>query len=345
MNPRHVVIFRGPAPKINALNITFDRDVPTPVDLQQYEKLNLAVFDDYREGVPCKEGRPILIKLMHYPRMVMWSKQFVEIVRVRYPTCPIVIHGIQPGFEVLFEDIENCQVLFNPNHAELKSIQPYREFDLTYGDQARMGRRPLTLVAAPYGAQTAIAFNIIYGFRGWQEEIPPVYPPIEMPAQGDYVLLVEYGPNRERSWDGLREAMKARLDKDGIAYKSIKVSTSESFRQDWELVKGAYYCIFCGESDLVYAAALQGKRGVFASREDQKGWPLRAQLKGSWFPENGLIPIEDGTPPTTWADRIVRKVKKLAPGAVPVADEPPGEGTLLLKPSTGEMHAQSNVLG
>lgn len=339
---RHVVVYRGQAPRVNILNMTFDRGVPTPVDAVQYEKLDIANFEDYRPGIQVSKGRPILIKLLHHTRTALWGRQFVQIVRSRFPTCPIVIYGLQPGFDVAYEDIPDTTCLFSPTHTELKKIQPYREYDLTYGEHARIGRRPLTLVAAPYGAQTAIAYNVVYGYDGWQNDIPKAYPPVEEPPTGSYVLVVEYGPNRERSWEGLRDEVLTQLQSSGIPFKSIKSSSPESFRSDWDLIGDAWYCIFCGESDLVYAAALQGKRGVFVTKPDIPGWPLRGQLAGSWFPENGIVEI-DGTPPALWAERIIRKAKRLAPGYIPEDEGPePVSNTVLLNPHTGGINAPAD---
>lgn len=337
---RHVVKYVGQAQRISVNNITFDRDVPTPVDLAQHSKLDVSAFADYKPGDPCTKGRPILIRVMHYTRTVLWSRQFVEIVKARYPSCPIVIHGLQsPGFERVFEGIAGVSFLHNPSHKELKKIDPYRTFDLTYGDMARMGRRPLTLIAGSYGAQTAIALNIIYGFDGWENEIPRAYP-IVGPLSGDYVAVVEYGPDRERSWEALRDAVVASLTESGVAFKTIRVGNPETFEQDWETIRGSFYTVICGESDLVYVAALLGKRGVFASRGDHQGWMLRGQLKGSWFPENGIIEIEDGTPPKVWADRITRKIQRLI--GIDVV-EPPSQ-TVLLNPTTGGINAPADDL-
>lgn len=338
-----LVVYRGQRKQISVGNntagrVTFDQGVPTPVPIVFAKNLDMSVWEHWEPGQPASKGRPIHIKLPAQLGYVCWSHQFVKLVRERYPTCPIVLFGASENFSILFKDIPNC-VWGSDKRA--KDEKPYRDFNLASGGNTSSSRGILARVRSPYGAHVALKTHVITAQDINSGLVPRAYPVVESNPTGKHVVLIQYGNVARRTHDELREAITVNLEAAGVPVVKFRGVNVESFREAYEAIRDAFYVIACGESDLIYVAALLGKRGIMASYDDGDGWVVRAQLGCAMATEEGggidLTRIKGGNPAHVTAAKIMDKIGELRPSNVPAVPH----GFSVLVPTELEGAAQS----
>lgn len=310
-------VYRG---ERNTINIgrgplqgaTFIRDVPRPVDRSMLAALDPAAFEPWNPGDPAATGPRIGIRMIPYVQTQLCSRVFVEILRSRYPTCPITVVGVQPDLEFIYEGIRDVDVVGQINRNRTKFGI---EFDLRHGI-SKIAFTSASMHLHPVGWKLAQAHGLIESLPIDEEWLPAVFPNPPGKASGDHLCVVENGATFKRTWPDFGKALLKLAESEGLEVRRIRGFSLESLSADIESIRRSWFTVLCGESILAFVVAHLGKHGRSVSFDDREGWKYRGQLlKAPGIGGEGrFIQGDGGASPRMTAKKVLSEALSLRDG-------------------------------